>query len=252
MLRKIATAIFSCMLLAVTAARAQYTMQGKIEFERKMSIHRMLEDFSDGENSSYMDALKAQLPKTAVHNFNLYFTAKQSMYKPGDNGDANPIFAMMGGLPGTENQVWNDYDTHKFIAFKNVYEQKFLVNDSMKNIRWKIMDEVRTIQGFSCRKAVCRLFDSVVVVAFYTDKIPVSGGPELFSGLPGMILEVAIPRLATTWIAKSVTIVMPTPEDLAAPAKGKKTTLAELQQAVYSSTKDWGKYAAKSIWWTML
>jgi len=28
-------------------------------------------------------------------------------------------------------------------------------------------------------------------VAFYTDDIPVSGGPESFNGLPGMILQVA-------------------------------------------------------------
>ena len=29
------------------------------------------------------------------------------------------------------------------------------------------------------------------VVAFYKDDIPVSGGPESFNGLPGMILQVA-------------------------------------------------------------
>jgi GLPGLI family protein len=252
MLRKIAIAITSCLFLATGAAQAQYTMQGKISYERKMGIHRMLEDAMGDDNSSYIEAFKAQVPKFASHNFDLYFTTKQSMYKPGINGDPNPMFAMMGGLPGTDNQVWNDYETGKFIAFKNVYEQKFLVNDSMKKIQWKIMDEVRTIEGYSCRKAVCKLFDSVVVVAFYTDRIPVSGGPELFSGLPGMILQIAIPRLATTWVAKSVVVTMPAPTDLAAPAKGKVTNLADLQKTVTSSTKDWGKYASKSVWWTML
>jgi len=32
---------------------------------------------------------------------------------------------------------------------------------------------------------------SIDVVAFYTDDIPVSGGPESFDGLTGMILQVA-------------------------------------------------------------
>ena len=34
--------------------------------------------------------------------------------------------------------------------------------------------------------------DTVYVVAFYTEDIPVSGGPEMFGGLPGMILELTV------------------------------------------------------------
>ena len=90
------------------------------------------------------------------------------------------------------------------------------------------------------------------MVAFYTDKIPVSGGPEMFAGLPGMIMELAIPRLYTTWIAQSVVLESVSSSNLIAPDKGKKTTIIDMEKAIRSSTKNWGKFADKSIWWSSL
>lgn len=233
-----------------TLATAQVVLAGKIEFQRKMNIHRQFDDMG-GENNSYMEAFMAKLPKFDTRKFTLYFNTKQSKYAPIKQDEA-PMMAMMGGLPGTETQVWNDYTTQKTIAFKKVYEQNFLVDDSIRRCTWKILEEVRTIAGFSCRKAITTINDSVVVVAFYTDKIPVSGGPEMFAGLPGMIMELAIPRLYTTWIAQAVELQSVAAEQLAVPEKGKKTTIADMEKTIRSSTKNWGKFADKSIWWSSL
>ena len=79
-------------------------------------------------------------------------------------------------------------------------EQSY-IEDSLRAFNWKISDEVRTIAGFDCRKEVTSIFDSVVVVTFYTDEISVYSGPKNFYGLPGMILGLAIPRLYTTRFA---------------------------------------------------
>ena len=43
-----------------------------------------------------------------------------------------------------------------------------------------------------------------MMIAFYTDKIPVSGGPECFGGLPRMILQLALPHENVSWIATKV------------------------------------------------
>lgn len=231
-------------------ADAQVVLAGKIEYQRKMNIHRQFDDMG-GDNNSYMEAFMAKLPKFDTRMFTLYFNSKQSKYSPVKQ-EESPMMAMMGGLPGTETQVWNDYTTQKTIASKKVYEQNFLIDDSMRKCKWKILEEVRTIAGFSCRKATTRINDSVVVVAFYTDKIPVSGGPEMFAGLPGMILELAIPRLYTTWIAQSVVLQTVSPEELTVPEKGKKTTLVEMEKTIRGSMKNWGKFADKSIWWSSL
>jgi GLPGLI family protein len=90
-------------------------------------------------------------------------------------------------------------------------------------IDWKITNEPRTIAGFECRKAVARIFDSVVVIAFYTDEIMPSSGPESFGGLPGMILGLAIPRLHTTWYATKLELIDVSGQ-IIAPKEGKKYT----------------------------
>lgn len=231
-------------------ASAQVVLQGRIEYLRKMNVHRQF-DGMGGEDNSYMDAWLAKLPKFDTRNFSYYFSTKQSKYAP-IKQEESPMLAMMGGLPGIETQVYSDFEKQQSVAYKKVYEETFLIEDSLKKFTWKILDEVRTIAGYSCRKATTRINDSVVVVAFYTDKIPVSGGPESFCGLPGMILEIAIPRLYTTWVAQSVALQAVAPADVVAPDKGKKTTIAAMEKTIKSSTKNWGKFADKSIWWSSL
>jgi GLPGLI family protein len=148
--------------------------------------------------------------------------------------------------------VLTDFKTERVKANKQVFEQKFLVEDSMRQIEWKISDEIRTIANYKCRKAVGKILDSVYVVAFYTEDIMVSGGPEMFSGLPGMILQIAIPRLNTTWIATKIDVVAPKESDFTISDKGKKVNQKELYDNLRESLKDWKKYADKNIWWSML
>jgi len=83
------------------------------------------------------------------------------------------------------------------------------------------------------------MMDSIYVVAFYTIAIPVSGGPESFSGLPGMILGVALPHENITWFATKVND-KPVPS-LKVPAKGKVVTNKELRATLSSVVKNWGK-----------
>ncbi len=67
-----------------------------------------------------------------------------------------------------------------------------------------------------------------------------------------MILELAIPRLHTTWVATKVEAMVPQDADFIIPEKGKKVTQKELNETIQSSLKDWGKWAARNIWWVSL
>lgn len=241
----------SIVLLTSFFAKGQFTAQGKIEFERKSNIHRQLEDMSEGnENGNWFEKMKSQIPKFNVSYFDYYFNQTASYYHPGKEVE-NP-FKMFGATPGAANEIFTDFNKKKVIGFKQIFEQKYLVQDSMRVLEWKMEDEVRTIANYKCRKAVGKICDSVYVVAFYTDDIIVSGGPEMFSGLPGMILEIAIPRLYTTWIATKVEIYTPKTEDLKTPEKGKKVTQKELYEDLMDSIGKWGKWAARSVWWSVL
>jgi len=221
---------------------AQYVLSGKITYERKVNLHKMWEE------DEWFKRFKDQMPKILTNYFELSFTPTNSHYKPGKETEAPK---MAWGLPpGAENEVYNDFQVHTITANKQIYEQRFLIQDSVRTLKWRITDELRTIGNYKCRKAVTRICDSVYVVAFYTDDIAVSGGPEQFGGLPGMILELAIPRLYSTWIATDINISAV--KEIPAPAfpKSKKITQRELSATLQKSLKDWGKAAARNIWWS--
>ncbi|XZF13144.1 GLPGLI family protein [Chitinophagaceae bacterium MMS25-I14] len=234
------------LMLTATAASAQYTAQGTIEYERKVNVHRQMEDYGE----DWFEQMKAQVPKFSSSFFNLYFDTQKTLYKPGKESDNQ--FRMFGGSPAADNVVYTNLPAKKVTAEKVIYEKKYLVQDSMRVLKWKITDEIRTIANYKCHKAVGKICDSVYVVAFYTDDIMVSGGPEMFSGLPGMILELAVPRLYTTWVATKVDIAPPPATTFVAPAKGKVVTQQQLVQNLQESLKDWGKWANRNIWWSSL
>jgi GLPGLI family protein len=231
-------------------AVAQYTLTGKIEYEKKMNVHALMKEWSDNDNDPWYERMKAQTPRFTITYFDMVFDSARAIYKPGREVD-NPPNAY-GSRPASDNTVLTDFNTQKVKAVKNVYEQKFMVQDSMRRLDWKIKDELRTIVNYKCRKAVAKILDSVYVVAFYTEDIPAGGGPEMFGGLPGMILELAIPRLHTTWVADKIEAIAPAEKDFVIPEKGKKVTEKELYDILQSSLKDWGKWGTKNIWWSLL
>ena len=232
---KLFTLMLSLALLCHCSLYAQYTMQGKIEYERKVNVHAQLGD----EQGEWAEQMRAQVPKFKITYFDLAFDTSSSVYKPGRKTEEKQI--NYGEGPATENQVLTNYKKKQVRANKLIFEKRFVVDDTMRRLQWKITGEIRTIADFKCRKAVSRICDSVYVVAFYTDDIMVSGGPEMFSGLPGMILELAIPRLHTTWTAVKIEMGIPKPEEMTVPDKGKHVTQKELYETLKDSFSDWGK-----------
>lgn len=83
-------------------------------------------------------------------------------------------------------------------------DEKYIISDTLNNITWRFTDEYRDIAGFECRRVNGSTPDSLYLVAFYTDQIPVSAGPALSSGLPGMILGLAIPEMHIQYWATKV------------------------------------------------
>lgn len=230
---------------SLAEAQVRFIYSGNIEFERKINIHRQIAE----SNSSWYKNMLKQLPTFHTSTFSLGFDKKFALYQyiPGPPA---PQISIIG--PAKENAVYTDFEKGLRESRKAVFEENYVVIDSLRNLEWKISDERRTIAGFECRKAVGTICDSVYVVAFYAEEIPVSGGPESFGGLPGMILGLAIPRLYTTWFA---TKLMMTPATGTLPKAGRrdKTLDSEkLQTVLGSAIKGWGEYAEKYIWWTML
>jgi GLPGLI family protein len=227
--------------------------KGKITFERKLNLHKQMEGFmkEKPEMASMMEMMKKNTPKYRTDVFELTFTDKASLYKPAPNG-IQEIKNMMANLPAEKNIVYNNYEKEEFVAEKNIFEKQYLISDSLKQYEWKITDEFRKVAGFNCRRAETIIMDSVYVIAFYTDAILAQGGPEGFSGLPGMILGVVLPRMNMTYFATSFDNYVTDEATIVAPTKGSKKKLKDLEEEIKESTKQWGDFAQRILWYVNL
>ena len=231
--------VFFLLFAAARPATAQNTVflsSGKIEFERKINVFAQIGNGDD----QWTELAKKMANHFKTSYFDLLFTGDKSLYKPGRESSDKDAF-MFFQSPAQDNTVWCDLAHEKAVSVKNVFEQTFLVQDSLRHIRWKISDETRNIAGFNCRRANAIIMDTIYVVAFYTDEILSTGGPESFSGLPGMILGVSLPHQHISWFATKVEAVPIAETQMTAPAKGKKVNNSALKETVKSSLKDWGR-----------
>src|ERR1700761_1123285 len=231
------------LLLAVLAflrpVHAQNTIfltHGKIEYERRINVFAQIGN-DDDQWSEFRKKLSNHF-KTSY--FDLTFTRDKSLYRPGRESNDREMFTFWQA-PAQDNTVYSDLTDDKAISIKNVFEQGFLVQDTIRQIQWKITDETRVIAGFTCRRANAIIMDTIYVVAFYTDEILTSGGPESFTGLPGMILGVSLPHQHISWFATKVEATPVAENQVEPPAKGKKVNNNTLQETVKPSLKNWGK-----------
>lgn len=189
------------------------------------------------------------MPQYKTDYFDYQFINNQSIYKPGRVSNDKPSFYKPAA---SDNTVFSDYNNRKYVAHKAVFERDFLIEDSLRNCTWRITNDFREIAGFNCRRATTVIMDSVFVVAFYTDEIMISGGPESFNGLPGLILGLVVNRLHTTWYATKVDVNIENEKEIVPPSDGKKITNEELVKTLRSSFSNWGEYMERNIWTIMM
>lgn len=231
--------LFVAVLLLTGPVQAQNTIflsHGKIEYERRVNVFARM----DNQDDQWAEFRKKLSNHFKTSYFDLVFGGDKSLYQPGRESEDRELFTFFQA-PAQDNVVYTDLDKAETISQKDVFETKFLIRDSLRQIKWKITDETRNIAGFICRRANAIIMDSIYVVAFYTDEILTNGGPESFTGLPGMILGVSLPHQHISWFATKVEAMPITESQLEPPVKGKKTDNAALRQTVQPRMKDWGK-----------
>lgn len=223
------------------SAQTQFYSTVKVEFEKSMNVHAYYKEIDE----EWYNWIKDKWPKTVTNYYDFVGDSTHSLYKPGRETTIDP---RSGFRPiADKNVVYNDYNKGISIAQKPVYEETFLMQDSLAKIKWHVTPDTRTIAGFECRKAVGILDDSVAIFAFYTDELMISGGPEGIHGLPGMILGVGVPRLHTTWFATKVEVNGVNMSAVAPATKGKKVDRATMMKSLDKVLRQWGSWGSKMI-----
>jgi GLPGLI family protein len=251
-MKKILTTI-ACLLLLIRVSIAQdrhFTTSGTIEFEKSSNLYAMFEREINKDNEAFLrpafEQMKKTQPQFRVLKSTFTFNNNKTLYTPvATETPTNNNFNLT--MAEQNNAVYTDLTSGTSIAQKKVFEETFLIKDTVRKIKWKITDETREVAGYTCRRANAIVMDSIYVVAFYTDKILPAGGPESFTGLPGMILEVAIPHENVIWRATKVTDMMVPETTIVPPKKGKATTNKSFRATLDGAMKSWGNYAQSAL-----
>lgn len=115
------------------------------------------------------------------------------------------LFEKVRQIPRTKFKfkIYKNYPVNKITTTDEVLRDKYMYEEPISTIRWKIHPEQRTISGYKCQKATGS-FAGRNYIAWFTNEIPVSDGPYKFNGLPGLIVTIADTRNQYVFTLKKV------------------------------------------------
>ena len=88
---------------------------------------------------------------------------------------------------------YKDFKENFYYSKASIMEDKFIIKQSLL-FNWEILNEFENIDSFYTQKAVATLEDGIKVIAWFTEKITINDGPQIYAGLPGLILKVELPK----------------------------------------------------------
>ena len=143
--------VFACLN---SFSQARFISSGRIEFERKYNQHSQFE--GEGDNI-WITEMKKNYPKMVTDFYELKFNSEKSVYKLLKENPDNKYLWM--GKPSESDVAVKDLTKQTLSIQRDVFEQTYIIQDSLRQLEWRITDETRTIAGFECKKAVTRICD---------------------------------------------------------------------------------------------
>lgn len=178
----------------------------------------------------------SQIPEKIVNKHMLSFDGQVSLYKimpqePNADGDMNERSGRMKRMFRSNNieSIYLDREKEAKITQRTFFGKQFLISDSIKHNEWRIVAaEQRQIGPYLCMKAM--LMDTTETEVWFTPQVPISVGPEDYTGLPGLIMAVNIPDKKVV-LAKEI-YLDELKEEIIIPIQGEKVTRKKFDQIV--------------------
>jgi len=164
--------------------------EGKVIYERKTNMYKRLPP--ENEN------MKAMIPEFNTGKQQLLFAGDESIFSSvPEEEDIREHAGEEGGrinikFNSGNNETYKNYATEKIIELRELGPKKYIIEDSLKKLAWKLSDDTAVLNGYHCKKAVTKNKQGDNIVAWYTEDIGIPSGPEQFGGLPGLILKLDI------------------------------------------------------------
>lgn len=212
MIRKVL--IFILLGFIAMQSYAQYTFfpnSGMITYERKFHVQNYLKrkylnkpDLNSWDKI-FVDEVVKNGPVEVLTKHSLKFYNDETLFETIKEDYPSNYRGALRYLPLKEDtKTYKNMKSNVFSRLVSFGDDELLLHDTIPQVKWKYTDEYREIAGYECRRANGLIQDSIYVVAFFSNQIAVSGGPELVQGLPGMILGLSVPSLNINMFATKV------------------------------------------------
>ena len=255
MMSLIAKYIFRIFILIATFFYGQATMaqnlSGEINYERTSYWIKIMEELP---YLSQAEKDRASLTwgddDGYTSKYVLRFSQNEAVYTHGEEGGSNED----SGWTWRKDDylIYRDFNNMVRKDWLDMLDRTYLVEDTLVFPKWKIRSEIKDIQGYVCMSAEMR--DTIKkqhIVAWFTDEIPISAGPEMLGGLPGVILEMEVNGGAVIVTATDIDL-KPLEDGIGLPKKmkGRKIDHAKYLSLIQSHLDD-SIEAQRNPYWSL-
>ena len=243
---------------SVNKAKSSQEFQAKAYYfsKSKMELGDWGARLSEAQKKQIAARMKNRLEKGYVLSFN----KEESLFIEEDQLDAISGATDSWGKNFAPGKQYKNVKSNTQLQEQEFYGKKFLVNDVLQNIDWKLESDTKNIGNYTCFKATASIptdqltwysfsWDNLkeaddtetdstqpkdvkmtLVEAWYTPQVPVRHGPLEYWGLPGLILEVSADN--TTMLCSKLVLNPDEVIEIEAPSKGKEVTKLEYRTII--------------------
>jgi len=226
----------------------------------KMDLGKWGARLSEAQKKEVEARMKNRLEKGYVLSFN----KEESLFEEEDQLDAISGATDSWGKNFAPGRQYKNVKSNTQLQEQEFYGKKFLINDTLQPIQWRLESETKQIGNYSCFKATASIptndltwysfswdklrntseSDSTqvkevkmtAVEAWYAPQIPVRHGPLEYWGLPGLILEVSADN--TTMLCSKLVLNPDEVIQISAPSKGEVVSKNEYQVIITEKMKE--------------
>lgn len=175
----------------------------------------------------------------------LKFNQNSSLYEADPNSIDNEGWS--GRAPILH--FFHDYSQGTKIEVEEMLGKTYILEDSIASPKWRVQNKIKEVAGHICMLAVSEdTIKKQKIEAWFAQDLPISGGPERYTGLPGLILEINVNDGCLVITADKI-IAQNVSADLKAPKKkGKKIKNADYDLIISKHIKDSMKSYRNPFW----
>lgn len=211
-------------LLLALPSPAQNT-EGLVSYKRKTYWTRIIgrmSYLSQEQKDRAAQTWKNYEEENNAEKMKLAFSANESLYSYASEQSETDDGQYSWRNP--ELKLYRNFEKDRKTDMIEMLGKTYIVEDSLHTPVWKIGNQIKEVAGYVCMRA--EMEDTIKkqkITAWFAQDLPVPTGPERYTGLPGVILEVSLNDGDVVIEATNVALRKLTPDDLKMPKpKGKK------------------------------